>query len=71
MHKLNFFQPIAKLDLAKFITLNVHFVKSLRIPSKSPYPVQMRENTGQKNSEYGHISRSGSHSNTSFSSTLL
>ena len=28
------------------------------IQSISPYPVRMRENTDQKNSEYGHFSRS-------------
>ena len=32
---------------------------SLRIPHISPYPVQMRENTDQNNSEYRHLLRSG------------
>ena len=37
-----------------------HCVKSVRIRSFSgPYSVQMREKTNQKNSEYGHFSRSG------------
>ena len=35
--------------------LNVKFKKILSI---SPYSVRMRENTDQKNSEYGHFSRS-------------
>ena len=36
-----------------------HCVKSVRIQSFSaPYLVLMRENMGQKNSEYGHFSRS-------------
>ena len=34
-------------------------VESVRIRScSSPYSVQMQENTDQKNSEYGHFSRS-------------
>ena len=41
--------------------LQVHCVKSVRIRSYSgPYSVQMRKNTDQNNSEYGHFSRSGS-----------
>ena len=32
---------------------------SLFFPYISPYSVQMQENTEQKNSEYGHFSRSG------------
>ena len=37
---------------------NVHCVKSVRIRSFSgPYPVRMRKNTDQKNSEYGHLYR--------------
>ena len=28
------------------------------LPRKSPYSVRMRENTNEKNSEYGHLSRS-------------
>ena len=38
---------------------NRHRVKSVRIRSYSgPYSVQMRENTDENNSEYGHFSRS-------------
>ena len=37
----------------------IHCVKSVRIRSYSgPYSVKMRENTDQKNSEYGHFLRS-------------
>ena len=37
-----------------------HCVKSVLIRSYSgPYSVQMRENTDQNNSEYGHFLRSG------------
>ena len=45
---------------------NIHCVKSVRIRSFSgPYffAFRMRENTDQKNSEYGHFSRSDSYSN--------
>ena len=44
-----------------------HCVKSVRIQSFSgphfPYSVQMRENTEQKNSDYGHFLCSGSYFN--------
>ena len=40
-----------------------HCMISVRIRSFSgPYSVRMRENANQKNSEYGHFSRSGHHS---------
>ena len=40
----------------------VHFVKSVRIRSYSgPYSIRMPTNTDQKDSEYGHFSRSGSY----------
>ena len=42
-----------------FLTESYHCVKSVRVQSFSgPYSVQMWENTDQKNSEYGHFSRS-------------
>ena len=41
---------------AKISCNNTHCLKSVRIQSFSgPYSVQMRENTDQKNSEYGHF----------------
>ena len=36
----------------------MHCVKSVDISFSGPYSVQMRENTGQKSSEYGHFLRS-------------
>ena len=50
----------AKDDNLIYLFNLVHCVKSVRIQSYSgPYSVQMRENTDQNNSEYGHFSRSG------------
>ena len=47
------------VDNVAFNTTKIHYVKSVRIRIFScPYPVWMRENTGQENSEYGHFSRS-------------
>ena len=41
----------------------IHRVKIVRIRSYSgPYSVRMRENTDQKNFEYGHFSRSAHYS---------
>ena len=41
------------------ITDHLHYVKSVRIRSYfGPYSVQMRENTDQNNSKYGHFLRS-------------
>ena len=49
-----------ELKLKQFKSLNInHFVKSVHIWSYSgPYSVQLRQNTDQNNSEYGHFSRS-------------
>ena len=49
-----------------------HCVKSVRIRSFSgPYSVRMRENADQKNSEYGHFSRSGHHSTSLWKEILF
>ena len=46
---------------SNIILSNNHCVESVRIRSFSgPYSVRKRENTDQKNSEYGHFSRSES-----------
>ena len=43
----------------------LHCVKSVRFRSfSSSYSVRMRENTDQKNSEYGHFSRSAYYAET-------
>ena len=49
------------------ILLHSHWIGEIR--SVSPYSVRMRDNTDQKNSEYGHFSRSVKHDNT-FSLTV-
>ena len=50
---------ISGVIVAKSISLELHSEKSARIRSFSgPSSVQMRENTDQKKSEYGHFSRS-------------
>ena len=52
--------------------MSLHCVESVRIQSFSdPYSVRMRENTGQKNSEYGHFSRSFSERDSSRTITVL
>ena len=47
--------PYSKFFRSVFSHIRTEYVGILRI---SPYPVQMWENTNQKNSEYGHLSRS-------------
>ena len=52
-------------------TPSAKLVKSVRIRSYSgPYSVQMRENTDQNNSEYGHLLRSVSQSRSNAELTM-
>ena len=49
---------IYRTRIFKFFQNNIHYVESVRIWSFfGPYSVQMRENTDQKSSKYGHFSR--------------
>ena len=47
--------PYSKFFWSVFSRIRIEYGEVLRI---SPYSVQMREDTGQKNSEYGNFSRS-------------
>ena len=57
--KLNTF-PYSKFSWSVFSRIRTESGEIIRISS---YKVQMRENTDQKNSEYGHFLRSGGGSN--------
>ena len=52
--------PYSEFFWSAFSHIRTEYKEILRI---SPYPVQVRENTDQKNSEYGHFSRSESMTN--------
>ena len=50
--------PVNLLHISRTPIYKNHCVKSVRILRISPYSVQMRENAGQNNFEYGHFLRS-------------
>ena len=53
--------PYSEFSWSAFSRIRTEYGK---IQSISPYSVQMRENTGQKNFEYGHFPRSVSETNS-------
>ena len=48
--------PYSEFSWSVFSNIQTEYGKKLRILRISPYSVRLRENTDQKNSEYGHFS---------------